>query len=475
MSTIDYSERIPNNVGLADDRALQRALEHWQPRFRDWWGEMGPEGTSDFDVYLRTAISVEQDGWAHFDYVRMPDYRWGIFLEPEVPGRKISFGAHKGEEAWQEVPGEYRANLRRIIVTQGDTEPASVEQQRHLGLTAPSLYDLRNLFQINVEEGRHLWAMVYLLHRYFGRDGREEAEALLERRSGDRDNPRILGAFNERTPDWLSFFMFTFFTDRDGKFQLCALAESGFDPLARTTRFMLTEEAHHMFVGESGISRILQRTAQVMAERGITDPAEARKYGVIDLPTLQRYLNFHYSVTLDLFGSELSSNAAIFHSTGLKGRFDEAKIDDDHVLEGATYPVLELADGRFVERQAPALNALNERLRDRYIKDTIGGLGRWNRVLEKHGVEARISLPHKAFNRAIGFSAGARVALDGRIIGEDEWRAHEAEWLPTTEDRAYVASLMGRVVEPGQFANWIAPPAIGINKQPIEFEYVRFG
>jgi benzoyl-CoA 2,3-dioxygenase component B len=228
MSSVDYSERIPNNVGLADDRALQRALEHWQPRFRDWWREMGPEGTLGFDVYLRTAISVEQGGWAHFDYVKMPDYRWGIFLDPAEQGRKISFGAHKGKDAWQEVPGEYRANLRRIIVTQGDTEPASVEQQRHLGLTAPSLYDLRNLFQINVEEGRHLWAMVYLLHRHFGRDGREEAAALLERRSGDRDNPRILGAFNERTPDWLSFFMFTFFTDRDGKFQLCALAESGF-------------------------------------------------------------------------------------------------------------------------------------------------------------------------------------------------------------------------------------------------------
>jgi len=475
MTSVDYNERIPNNVGLADDRALQRALEHWQPRFLDWWREMGPEGTAGFDVYLRTAVSVEDGGWAHFDYVKMPDYRWGIFLNPNAPDRKINFGAHKGEDAWQEVPGEYRANLRRIIVTQGDTEPASVEQQRHLGLTAPSLYDLRNLFQINVEEGRHLWAMVYLLHRYFGRDGREEAEALLGRRSGDRDNPRILGAFNETTPDWLSFFMFTFFTDRDGKFQLCALAESGFDPLARTTRFMLTEEAHHMFVGEAGIARILQRTAQVMAEHGITDPAEARRYGVIDLQTLQRYLNFHYSVTLDLFGAEVSSNAATFYSTGLKGRFDEAHIDDDHVLEGATYPVLDLVDGRLSERQAPALNALNERLRDRYVKDTIGGVGRWNRVLEKHGVEARITLPHKGFNRAIGASAGVRIGLDGRVIGEDEWRAHERDWLPTAEDRAYVASLMGRVAEPGKFANWIAPPATGINRQPIDFGYVRFG
>ncbi|HTP45346.1 MAG TPA: benzoyl-CoA 2,3-epoxidase subunit BoxB [Casimicrobiaceae bacterium] len=475
MSSVDYSESIPNNVGLADDRTLQRALERWQPRFREWWGEMGPEGASDYDVYLRTAVSVEREGWANFGYVKMPDYRWGIFLNPAEPGRKIHFGAHKGEDVWQEVPGEYRANLRRIIVTQGDTEPASVEQQRHLGLTAPSLYDLRNLFQINVEEGRHLWAMVYLLHRYFGRDGREEAEALLERRSGDRDNPRILGAFNEKTPDWLSFFMFTFFTDRDGKFQLCALAESGFDPLARTTRFMLTEEAHHMFVGDTGISRILQRTAQVMAEHAISDPADARRHGVIDLPTLQRYLNFHYSVTLDLFGADVSSNAAIFYSTGLKGRFDEARIDDDHVLEGATYPVLELDAGRLVERPAPALNTLNERLRDRYIKDTISGAARWNRVLEKHGIQARITLPHKAFNRAIGSAAGARVAPDGRIISEQEWRARESEWLPTAEDRAYVASLMGRVAEPGRFANWIAPPAIGIDRHPIDYDYVRFG
>ena len=474
-SGVDYNERIPNNVGLAEDRALQRALEHWQPKFRDWWREMGPEGTANHEIYLRTAIRVEREGWAHFDYVRMPDYRWGVFLNPAEPERKIHFGAHKGEDAWQAVPGEYRANLRRIIVTQADTEPASVEQQRHLGATAPSLYDLRNLFQINVEEGRHLWAMVYLLHRYFGRDGREEAEALLERRSGDRDNPRILSAFNEKTPDWLAFFMFTFFTDRDGKFQLCALAESGFDPLARTTRFMLTEEAHHMFVGESGIARILQRTAEVMARHDAHDPAQVRRHGVIDLPTLQRYLNFHYSVTLDLFGADVSSNAATFYTTGLKGRFDEARIGDDHVLEEATYPVLELVDGRLVEREVPALNALNERLRDRYVKDTVGGLGRWNRVLEKAGIAERLTLPHKAFNRRIGSFSGARIALDGSVIDEAQWQAHEREWLPTADDRAFVASLMGRVTEPGKFASWIAPPATGINGRPTDFEYVRFG
>ena len=156
---------------------------------------------------------------------------------------------------------------------------------------------MRNLFQVNVEEGRHLWAMVYLLQKYFGRDGREEAEELLRRRSGDQDSPRMLGAFNEATPDWLSFFMFTFFTDRDGKMQLAALAQSGFDPLSRTCRFMLTEEAHHMFVGETGVQRIVQRTCQAMSDAGIDDPTDVervRALGVIDLPTLQRKANLAF-------------------------------------------------------------------------------------------------------------------------------------------------------------------------------------
>ncbi|HXF44965.1 MAG TPA: benzoyl-CoA 2,3-epoxidase subunit BoxB [Burkholderiaceae bacterium] len=474
MSGINYSEKIPNNVNLSEDRALQRALEQWQPNYLQWWRDVGPEGAHDYQVYLRTAVSVDPDGWAKFDFVRMPEYRWGIFLNPPEPGRKIHFGDHLGEDAWQEVPGEHRANLRRIIVTQGDTEPASVEQQRHLGLTAPSLYDLRNLFQVNVEEGRHLWAMVYLLHKYFGRDGREEGEALLARRSGDPDNPRILQAFNERTPDWLSFFMFTYFTDRDGKFQLCALAESGFDPLARTTRFMLTEEAHHMFVGESGVSRVIQRTCQVMNQLKTDEPDKLRAAGVIDLPTIQRYLNFHFSVTIDLFGADESSNAATFYSSGLKGRFEEGKRTDDHRLHGMTYRVLTVQDGRLVEKEVPMLNALNEVLRDDFIKDSIAGVERWNKVIEKAGIPFRLKAPHKAFHRRIGSLAGVKVSPDGRVVSDQEWNANVGNWLPTDSDRAFVASLMGRVTEPGKFANWIAPPVVGINRQPIDFEYVRF-
>src|SRR5580658_6234526 len=352
MSSVINDERIPNNVHLADDKKLQRALEAWQPSFIQWWKDMGPVGFQADDVFLRTAISVDTDGWAHFDYVKMPEYRWGIFLADAVADRRIGFGDHYGEPVWQEVPGEHRNTLRRLIVTQGDTEPASVEQQRMLGHSCPSVYDLRNLFQVNVEEGRHLWAMVYLLQSYFGRDGREEAEALLERRSGDANKPRLLGAFNEPCTDWLSFFMFTFFTDRDGKFQLLALAESAFDPLSRTTRFMLTEEAHHMFVGETGILRVVDRTAKRMAEEKKEHLDDVRKLGVIDLPTMQKYLNLWYSLSLDLFGGEISSNAASFFASGIKGRAKEDQYEDHLALTGH-YAMDVPKDGRIDKEEVP--------------------------------------------------------------------------------------------------------------------------
>jgi benzoyl-CoA 2,3-dioxygenase component B len=472
MAGVDYIERIPNNVNLSENRRLQRALEEWQPKFLDWWKDMGPEGFQAREVYLRTAVSVDAQGWAHFGYVRMPEYRWGIFLADPEPGRVVAFGDHKGQPAWQEVPGEYRGVLRRLIVTQGDTEPASVEQQRHLGRTCPSLYDLRNLFQVNVEEGRHLWAMVYLLDAHFGRDGREESEALLQRRSGDRDRPRILGAFNEPTPDWLSFYMFTFFTDRDGKYQLASLAESGFDPLSRTCRFMLTEEAHHMFVGETGVGRVVQRTCELMREHKTDD---VRRWGGIDLAAIQRYINFHFSVSLDLFGSEISTNAANFYTMGLKGRFEETKKDDDHQLKGATYLVATLEGDRIGLREEAALPSLNERLRDDYVADCARGVARWNQIIDRAGIDAELRLPHRAFHRAIGAFAETRVSPGGEVVTEAEWDARRREWLPTDEDRAYVTGLMHPVTEPGKFANWIAPPARGINGQPLDFEYVRRG
>ena len=474
QQAIDYSQRIPNNVELSSDKALQRALELWQPAFLDWWKDTGPVDTSKLQVYLRTAVSVDKGGWANFGYVRMPEYRWGIFLTPRDESRTVNFGDHKGEPAWQEVPGEYRSTLRRIIVTQGDTEPASVEQQRLLGMTCPSLYDLRNIFQVNVEEGRHLWAMVYLLHRYFGRDGREEAKALLERRSGDSNNPRILTAFNERTGNWLAFYMFAFFTDRDGKFQLSALAESGFDPLARTCKFMLTEEAHHMFIGESGVARVLQRTCEVMRDQKVSDPAQVRALGVIDLGTIQRFVNFHYSVTLDLFGAEISSNAGNFYTGGLKGRFEETKLEDDHSLGNDQYKMQDMEDGHIVNKTVPALTALNARLRDDYTREIQAGLSRWNQIPEKLGIPFRVKLPHPGFHRKIGNFAGHHISPDGQVLSAASWKEQASNWLPSDDDHRFVESLMGRVIEPGKFANWIAPPARGINGLPLEFEYVRF-
>ena len=470
LSKIDYSERIPNNVELASDRKLQRALERWQPKFIDWWKNLGPQLPTK-EVYLRTAVAIDRDGWAVYDFVPMEEYRWGIFLAETDPDREITFGKHKGEKAWKEVPGEYRAELQRLIVVQGDTEPASVEQQRQLGATAPSLYDLRNLFQINVEEGRHLWAMVYLLQAYFGREGRQEAEELLRRNSGDYDNPRILGAFNEDTTDWLNFFMFTYFTDRDGKYQLGTLKESGFDPLARTCEFMLKEEAHHMFVGTTGIQRVVQRTAELMKEHETDDILQ---YGGIPFGVIQRYLNQQFSVSMDLFGSELSSNAAAYYTAGLKGRWHERRRKDDHELQEQTREMTKVEDGKLVTETVPLLNALNLDLRDEYVADCENGIRRWNQALEDAGLPHRLTLPHEGFNRRVGVYSDAHVSPEGEVLTQEEWDARSPEWLPSEQDLEDVRSLMQPQYEPGEFAGWISPPAQGINKMGVEFDYVRF-
>ena len=469
MAGIDYSQRIPNNVSLNSDQRLQRALEKWQPAFLDWWSEMGPEGWQANDVYLRTAVSTDKGGWAHFDYVKMPDYRWGIFLTELDPDRKIGFGDHYGQPVWQEVPGEYRNTLQRIIVTQGDTEPASVEQQRYLGATAPSLYDMRNLFQVNVEEGRHLWAMVYLLHAYFGRGGRDEADELLARRAGDPDKPRILDAFNQQCPDWLTFFCFTTFTDRDGKYQLGALAESAFDPLARSCRFMLTEEAHHLFVGQTGVERILRRAVQLAK---IDPNGDARAQGGIDVATVQRYINYWFTYSIDLFGSEISTNAADFFATGLKGRWQEDK-HEEHVALGSTLAIQQLEGGKLVSHDIPLRNAMNEILRSEYISDCEKVIEKWNHALEEEGSSERVTLPSSRFHRRQGIYSDHHYNPQGEPISAEEFEANRSRWLPSDADRAYVSSLMKAVYEPGKMANWIAAPRRGINNMPVEYEYIR--
>ncbi|HKV55813.1 MAG TPA: benzoyl-CoA 2,3-epoxidase subunit BoxB [Candidatus Binataceae bacterium] len=456
---------IPNNVDLDHDPQLKRALSLWHPGFLKWWNEVGPDGFQQSQVYLRTAISASADGWARYGYVAMPEYQWGIFLAPQQR-QKIGFGDHPDQDCWQQVPGEFRKELRRIIVTQGDTEPASVEQQRHLGRTAPSLYDLRNLFQINVEEARHLWAMVYLLHRYFGRDGREEADELLQRRSGHLDHPRILNAFNSPIRDWIDLFCFAMFTDRDGKYQLESLSESGFTPLARTAQFMLTEEAFHMFVGESGIQRIVQRTADLIRESGASD---IHHLGGIDLSMLQKYINLWYTESLDLFGGEDSSNAATYFAAGLKGRYHEASAQGEHSALNGSYS-LRQADGSVDE--IPIRRAMNALLRDSYTEDCERALARWNRELQKRSVDLRLTLPALQFNRKVGAFAGQTCDPQGKVLEADEYAQRRSDWLPTEQDRARVSELLQPVHAPGKIAGWIAPPARSVNHQPFDFEYV---
>jgi len=476
LINVSYDTQIPNNVGLSSDRKVLKALERWHPGYINWWNDLIPQNFQNSMVYLRTAVSVDPKGWAKFDYVKMPEYRWGVLLAPEVEDRRIPCGEHAGEKVWHDVPGEYRNMLKRLIVIQGDTEPGSVEQQRFLGLTAPSLYDMRNLFQVNVEEGRHLWAMVYLLFKYFGKDGREEADDLLRRSSGSEEAPRMLGAFNEETPDWLSFFMFTYFTDRDGKMQLESLAQSGFDPLSRTCRFMLTEEAHHMFVGETGVGRTIEATVTAMKNAGITDPYDTdkiRDLGVIDLPTIQKKLNLHYSLSLDLFGQEVSTNAANAFNAGIKGRYMESRLSDDHRLKGDSYVVRTVKEGRIIAEEVPALTAINMRLRDDYIRDASGGVGRWNKIIEKAGIDFQLKLPDEAFHRQIGIFSAIKADPDGNLISTEAWERGVKDWLPSKADGEFVQSLMKPCFEPGKYASWIAPPKVGIDNKPGDFEYVK--
>jgi len=223
-----------------------------------------------------------------------------------------------------------------------------------------------------------------------------------------------------------------------------------------------------MFVGATGIGRVVQRTVDLMKQH---DTDDVRPYGGVDVATLQRYLNFHYSVSLDLFGAETSTNAANYFAAGLKGRFQEERRADDHRLAGDTCRVPTLVDGAVGEREAPALAALNQTLREDYATDCQKGVDRWNRTLAEVGQELR--LPHQGFNRRVGEMAAARLDPDGAVLSEIEWTQRAPRWLPTDDDNTFVVSLMTPVREPGRMASWIAPPANGIHQKPVDYDYVR--
>jgi benzoyl-CoA 2,3-dioxygenase component B len=265
--------------------------------------------------------------------------------------------------------------------------------------------------------------------------------------------------------------MFTMFTDRDGKSQLLSLSESSLDPLSRTTRFMLTEEAHHMFVGETGVARIVERTCQLLRQAGFSE--DVRRLGGIDLPTIQKFINLWFSLSLDLHGNEVSTNAASYFANGLKGRAQEEKWDD-HLVTDRFYE-LEVSAGDKLDRRAiPMRTAMNEVLRDWYVGDCQAGVERWNRIFERHGMSERLRLPDRKFNRGIGMFSSLHFDPAGVMVSDETWARRKYEWLPSAEDREYLLSIMAQpVFEPGKFANYIAPPLRGINRMPIDFEYVR--
>jgi benzoyl-CoA 2,3-dioxygenase component B len=231
---------------------------------------------------------------------------------------------------------------------------------------------------------------------------------------------------------------------------------------------MLTEEAHHMFVGETGISRVVKRTLEVMKELGTDDAARIRAHGAIDLPTVQKYLNFWCSSSLDLFGSEISSNSAASFASGMKGRPDEATYED-HVLRDVAKTV-STPQG---DETVPMLNALNEVMREAYLKDCEIGLKRWNRMIERAGHALRLTLPSSRFRRSIGPWAGVPVDTHGKMVSRQEYERRLEDWIPSERDRAFVHSLMHKVVEPGKMAAWIAPPERGVNSLALDYEYVH--
>ena len=201
--------------------------------------------------------------------------------------------------------------------------------------------------------------------------------------------------------------------------------------------------------------------------------ADVREAGGIPLEIIQKYINFWFSYSLDLFGGEISSNSADFFAAGLKGRFKEQDQYTDHIASEGSFTMQVVEDGKLTPREVPLRNALNEVLRGEYVKDCEKGLARWNKALADEGLSERLYLPNIRFHRHVGEYAGHYFDLQGNLITKEEFDQQQSAWLPTVEDREYVRSLMKPVTEPGKIANWIAPPASGIKGKPFEFEYVK--
>ena len=353
---------------------LPTTWEEWISNFEDWQVRVG------------------------FDKEWLGDFDLSILFDWDRAGDVIEFGDYAGRTKWEralQVPHQnIRDALISMITVQGDTEFASVEQQRHLLASAPTDYDRYAAARIMAEEQRHGWQMAYLLMTYFGQQGRREAQKLLERNAQDGD--RLLGAFNRPMPHWLDFFCYTMFVDRDGKFQLGMLSTSAFKPLAASMGPMLKEESFHLGTGSNGLRRII-------------------KAGVIPLDMLQRYMNKWVATAHDLFGTDSSTSAHWAYVWGVKGRWDERKKQDGDID---------------VNKEV-----LNEESRGHYHDEIVKEVEKLNGYLPE-GTDVQLFVPHENFNRDIGAFAGKNCYTDGTPFegNDEEYQAYLQTVLPTPED-----------------------------------------
>ncbi|MEX0732166.1 MAG: hypothetical protein WED00_03785 [Aquisalimonadaceae bacterium] len=456
---------IPNNIDLAGRPELRRFLTAYLPRFRRWWDECGPLQHRDLPMYLRCPVGCDRRGWAEFRFVRPEDYRWGIFQTPATD-RRIRFGAEFGIPVWTSVPSDHRNWLLQHIRVQADAEPGSVEQSRGLVASAPSLYDLRNIYQFLLEEARHLWSMVHLLLEHFGADGQAEAEQLLERQCGSVGEPRLLDAFNLKAEDWLSYFIWCFLADRDGKYQLNAVRHAAFDPLARSAAYILFEEPLHLSIGTHGLERVVIRTLELMREH---DTDDVFPHGGIPLDTLQRYLNFWAPRVFDLFGNDESRRAREAFVLGLRARAHEPNCADRDAT-GSRLIVDRRAGDSIQSAEVIELDALNASMRRQFIQEADLPLQRWNGLIAAAGVDYRLRLPSERFARRIGPCAGLSFTPEGTPGDPAGIDSH----LPTLQERRDVAELMNPMLAAEQYASWISPPRLGIGgNAPAGFSYVK--
>jgi benzoyl-CoA 2,3-dioxygenase component B len=341
-------------------------------------------------------------------YPEVVNYKFEAKFGP-MRSNEIEFGAYKGRPKWErviDIPDQrVRDALMNLIIFQGDTEFASVEQQRHLFQNSPSEHDRQSLCRVVTEEMRHGWQMCHLLIDCFGHGGRIEAQKMLERRAFEQK--RLLGAFNQDVRDWLDFFTYTDFVDRDGKFQLTMLSYSGFAPLAKSMTPMLREESFHLGTGHDGIKRIVRA-------------------GVVPLDVVHKYINKWIPVSCDLFGVDHSSSAHWFYVWGLKGRYDEPRATSEADL------------GHMNEHSRTLYHLECQQLIEQINKNVPAG-------------KPKLYVPDLKFNRHIGEFAGQPYDVHGNLLSEAQYREHLLEVLPQDSDLALIADIQANEKQ------WIEP------------------